>query len=74
MVVVSMVPGVWALARTGLMCSERQGFERPVWRVFGTLFRLTPAYSPCTRSVRTVEWEGSSAMGSPIPLASRVIL
>ena len=30
----------------------------------------SPAYSPSTRSVRSVGWEGSSAMGSPIPFGS----
>ena len=70
MVAVSRVSGVWAFARMGYMCLEHQGSERPVWRVLGTLSRLTPAYPPCTRSVRTVGWEGSSAMGSPIPLCA----
>ena len=70
MVVVSKVSGVCALARMGHMCAERQGSESPVWGVFRDAPPTSPAYSPCTRSVRTVGWEGLPARGGPIPLCA----
>ena len=63
----------WDWVRMGFMISERRMSKRPVWRVPRDALPTSPAYSPCTRSVRTVGWEGSSAMGSPIPFESLLV-
>ena len=73
MVVASTTVIVGNLFRTGLMSPGRRLPEHPVWRAPRDALPTSPAYSPCTRSVRTVGWEGRPVRGVPIPIKASIL-
>ena len=72
MVVANTTVVFWDSVRMDLVFSDRRLPKRPVWGVPRDAPPTSPAYSPCTRSVRTVGWEGPSVMGGPIPFADHL--